>query len=242
MRNFLEAGLSQNCHDCQSCDFKNKGFFCGLSAAAAQDFEAIKSPATYPTGTVLFLERESFRGIYLLCSGKVKLTISSSGGKTLILRLARPGEMLGLTAAMSGGLYEATVETLEPCRVSFIRHDDFLRFIANHPEEVYQAMLRQVSAQYYGTCEQMRTIALSGSSREKLARLLLNWSSEGKETAEGSRTSVPLTHEQIAECVGSTRETITRTLSEFKASHLVTFKGATMLIPDRAALAAIGGD
>ena len=230
--------LNQNC---QTCHLKDKGLFCHLTPAAVRDFETIKSFATYPTGAVLFLEKDSFRGVYLLCTGKVKLTISSREGKTLILRLARPGEVLGLMAAMSGSPYEATVETMEPCQVAFIRQDDFSRFIEKYPE-VHQAMLRQLSAQYYGTCEQMRTIALSTSSRGKVARLLLHWSSESRETAEGTRTSVPLTHEQIAECVGSTRETITRTLGEFRSKHLVTFKGATMLIPNREALAAIGGD
>jgi len=226
---------------CQTCNLKEKAFFCHLTPAAARDLEAIRSPLSYPTGSVLFLEKEAFRGVYVLCSGKVKLIMSSRGGKMLILRLARPGEVLGLMAAMSGSPYEATVETLEPCQVAFVRRDDFSHFIAKYPE-VNQAMLRQLSAQYYGTCEQMRTIALSGSSREKLARLLLNWSSEGRETSEGTRVSVPLTHEQIAECVGSTRETVTRTLTEFKNNHLVTIKGAMMLIPDREALAAIGGD
>ena len=234
-----------HCHgferNCQTCTVKEEGFLCYLGPAAAKEFEAIKSFFTYPTGSFLFLEKEPVRGVYLLCSGKAKLTMSSRGGKTLILRLARAGETLGLMAAMSGSPYEATVEALEPCQVAFIRHDDFSRFIAKYPE-VYQAMLRQLSAQYYGTCEQMRTIALSSSSREKLARLLLHWSYEGRETKEGTRISVPLTHEQIAECVGSTRETVTRTLSEFKNRHLVMLKGATMVIPDRAALAAIGGD
>ena len=167
--------------------------------------------------------------------------MSSRGGKTLMLRLARPGEVLGLMATMSGSPYEATVETLEPCQVAFIRHDDFLHFTEKYPE-VYHAMLQQLSSQYYGACEQMRTIALSGSSREKLARLLLHWSDEGRKTERGTKVSVPLTHEQIAECLGSTRETVTRTLNEFKNRHLVTFRGVMMLIPNRAALAAIGGD
>jgi CRP/FNR family transcriptional regulator len=51
-----------------------------------------------------------------------------------------------------------------------------------------------------------------------------------------------LTHEQIAECVGSTRETVTRTLSEFKSRHLVMLNGTTAMIPNRAALMAISGD
>lgn len=233
------------CHgterNCQTCTAKQEGFLCYLPSAAAKEFEEIKSFFTYPTGSYLFLEKEPVRGVFMLCSGKAKLTMSSRGGKTLILRLAKAGETLGLVAAISGSPYEATVEALEPCQVAFIRQDDFTRFIARHPE-AYQVILRELSSQYHGTCEQMRTIALSASSREKLARLFLYWSSEGRETKEGTRISVPLTHEQIAECVGSTRETVTRTLTEFKNRHLVTLRGATMIIPNLAALAAIGGD
>ncbi|MBV8115842.1 MAG: Crp/Fnr family transcriptional regulator, partial [Silvibacterium sp.] len=192
-------------HDCRSCTLKRNGFFCDLTPEAARDFDAIKSSSTYPSGMVLFLEKDPFGGVYLLCTGKIKLTISSRGGKILILRLARPGEVLGLMAAISGTPYEATAETMEPSQLAFIRSDDFSHFIHKYPE-VYRSMLRQMSAQYFGTCKQIRNIALSDSSRQKLARLLLDWSADGKETSEGTRISVPLTHEQIAECIGSTRE------------------------------------
>ena len=228
-------------HDCGTCTAKRNGFFCDLTPEAARDFEAIKSSSTYPGGSVLFLEKDPFRGVFLLCKGRIKLSISSSGGKTLILRMVRPGEVLGLMAAISGTPYEATAEAMEPCQMAFIRSDDFTRFIHKYPE-VYRSMVRQMSSQYFGTCQQIRTIALSASSRQKLARLLLEWSADGRETSEGTRISVPLTHEQIAECVGSTRETVTRILSEFKNRHLVALRGATIVIPDRSALAAIGGE
>jgi CRP/FNR family cyclic AMP-dependent transcriptional regulator len=228
-------------HDCRGCTLKHQGFFCDLTPEAARDFEAMKSSSTYPAGTLLFLDKDPFRGVYLLCTGKIKLTISSSGGKTLILRLARPGEVLGLMAAISGTPYEATAETMEPCQLAFIRQEDFSRFIHKYPE-VYQSMLRQMSSQYFGTCQQIRNIALSASSRQKLARLLLDWSADGKVTSEGTRISVPLTHEQIAECVGSTRETVTRILNEFKSRNLVALRGATIVIPDRSALAGVGGE
>ncbi len=226
---------------CETCPVKGPGYFCCLAPDAAWEFESIKFPVAYPSGSTLFQEGEETRGVYMLCSGKVKLTMSSSGGKTLILRLSKPGEVLGLTAAITGGMYEATAETLEPTRAVFIRQEDFSRFIARYPE-VQRTLLQQSIVQYSAACEQIRTIALTGSSREKLARLLLTWSAEGRQTAEGCRMCVPLTHEQIAECVGSTRETVTRTLSEFRHKRLVTLRGTTMLIPDREALAAVGGD
>jgi len=226
--------------NCQNCTLKGEGLFCHLSSAAATEFEAIRYSSSYPSAAMLFRENENARGVFLLCSGQVKLSVSSSGGKTLTLRIAKPGEILGLTASMSGAQYEATAETLHPCQVVFIRRDDFTRFIAKYPE-IYQAVIRQLNSQYNHACEQLRTVGLATSAHEKLARLLLQWSSEGKETAEGTQTKMSLTHEQIAECVGSTRETVTRTLSEFKHKHLITIKGANMMIPNRAALEAICG-
>lgn len=225
---------------CQSCKLKAAGFLCNLSAGAAKDLEAIKYSSSYPANSMLFLENEPARGIYLLCSGEVKLSVSSRNGKTLILRIARPGDILGLTANMSGIPYESSAETLHPCQVAYIRRDDFLSFMRKYPE-VYQTVVQQLSGQYATACEQLRTVGLSSSAHEKLARLLLHWSLEGKATPEGTQIKVPLTHEQIAECVGSTRETVTRTLSEFKHKQLVLLKGATMVIRNPGALGAIGG-
>jgi len=164
-------GFEQN-DSCQSCKMRSDGFFCQLSPAALAEFNSMKSSATYPAGAVLFLEKQDPRGVFVVCGGQVKLSISSSGGKTLILRIAKPGEILGLMATLSGTPYEVTAETLHPCQVAFLRRDDFLRFIAKHPE-AYQGVVKQFSSLYSGACEQLRTVGLSASAPEKLARLLL---------------------------------------------------------------------
>lgn len=226
---------------CENCKLKESGFLCHLTAAAAKEFRSIKISTSYPAGARLFLENEPAKGIYLLCSGKVKLSVSSKSGKTLILQLARPGEILGLSSTMSGIPYEVSAETLYPSQVSFIRREDFISFIGRYPE-AYQAVIRQLNSQYASACEQLRTVGLSTNAHEKIARLFLHWSSDEKQTAQQTKIKMPLTHEQIAECVGSTRETVTRTLSEFKNKHLVTLHGATVMIPNRAALMAISGD
>jgi CRP/FNR family transcriptional regulator, cyclic AMP receptor protein len=225
--------------NCQSCDVRTNGFFCQLTAPALKDFTSIKSPALYPAGALLFLEKQDPRGVFVLCAGQVKLSISSSAGKTLILRIAKPGEILGLMATMSGSPYEVTAETLHPCQVAFIRRDDFLHFIAKHPE-VYQAAVKQLSTLYSGACEQLRTVGLSASAPEKLARVLLDWSVEGKDGKPGTPVKLPLTHEEIAEFIGTTRETVTRTLSEFKTRQLVALHGSTLTISNRPALETIG--
>jgi CRP/FNR family transcriptional regulator, cyclic AMP receptor protein len=232
------AAINQGC---RSCKLKGEGFLCHIASTATKEFESIKYSSTYPGAAMLFLENEPARGVYLLCSGQVKLSVSSSGGKTLILRIAKPGDILGLTATLSGTLYEASAETLHPCQIAFIRREDFLRFVSKHPE-AYQVVIQQLSSQYSHACDQLRTMGLASSAHEKLARLLLHWALEGKRTIEGTQIKVPLTHEQIAECMGSTRETVTRTLSDFKNKHLVVLRGATLIIPNQAALEAISGE
>ncbi len=105
----------------------------------------------------------------------------------------------------------------------------------------HQGVVTQFTTLYSGACEQLRTVGLSASAPEKVARLLLDWSSDGKQTKSGTQIKVPLTHEEIAEFVGTTRETITRTLSEFKTKQLVVLQGSTLTISNRAALESIGG-
>ncbi|HMD39259.1 MAG TPA: Crp/Fnr family transcriptional regulator [Candidatus Acidoferrum sp.] len=233
-------GMETNEH-CQVCRVKTRDFFCQFAAPALKDFDEMRSAAAYPEGAVLFLEKQEPRGVFVLCEGEVKLSISSSGGKTLILRIAKPGEALGLMSTLAGVPYEVTAETIRPCRVAHIGREDFLEFIAKHPD-VYQGVVRQMTSLYEGACRQLRTVGLSASVPERLARLLLEWSEDGKETEEGTPVRVRLTHEEIAELIGTTRETVTRTLSQFKSKNLVAMHGSNLMISNRAALESLGSE
>jgi len=209
-----------------------------MAPATLKDLNAIRSTATYPAGAVLFIEKQDPRGLFLLCTGEAKLSVSSGSGKTLILRVAKPGELLGLLAVLTGNPYEVTAETLRPCQVAFVSSEDFLRLLAKYPA-VVDGSLKHLSALYNSACEQLRTIGLSSSAPEKLARLLLDWCASGKKTKEGTQVKVPLTHEEIAEFIGTTRETVTRILSDFRAKQLVATHGSNLTICDPAALASM---
>jgi CRP/FNR family transcriptional regulator, cyclic AMP receptor protein len=224
--------MSENC---QTCKLREAGFFCRLTPKAVKDFDSIKSPSTYPEGAALFLEKQDPRGVFLICEGEVKLSISSSEGKKLILRIARAGEILGLMATLSGKPYEVTAETSRPCQITFVKQENFLWFVAQHPE-ASQKVISQLNSNYQRACEQLRTVGLAASTGERLAKLLLDWSAQAEQTKLGTRIAFPLTHEEIAECIGTSRETVTRTLSEFRNRNIVTLKGSTLLISNRAAL------
>jgi CRP/FNR family transcriptional regulator len=211
------------------------GLFSHLSPAAQAALESIKSNFGHPPGSVLFVERQESCGVFMLFEGLVKLSISSSEGKTLILRIVRPGEIIGLMPTLSGSPYEATAETIQSSQVAFIRRDDFLRFVSQYPE-AYESVVRQLGMYYHGACQQLRTLGLTSSAPEKVAKFLLDSAAAGQQTSQGVRFHMALTHEQIAELIGTSRETVTRTLSQFRSRRLVAGHGSMLMIPNRAAL------
>jgi CRP/FNR family transcriptional regulator, cyclic AMP receptor protein len=215
-------------------------FFKKLSPTALRDLESMEFPTLYQPGMLLFSEKSIPAGIFIVVSGEVKLSINSSDGKRLILSIAKAGEVLGLSSVLSGLPSEMTAEVLYPSRIAIIERDQFLAFMGRHPE-VYQVITQELSLQYKVACEQLRTVALSGSAPEKLARLLLDWSENGQKTEAGMRFRFSLTHEEIGEFIGASRETVTRTLSTFKSRHLVAFHGSILEIPSRVALENLAG-
>lgn len=215
-------------------------FFKKLSPAALSDLESMEFPTLYQPGMLLFSEKSIPAGIFIVVSGEVKLSINSSEGKRLILSIAKAGEVLGLSSVLSALPSEMTAEVLYPSRIAIIERNQFLAFMGRHPE-VYQVVTQELSQQYKVACEQLRTVALSGSAPEKLARLLLEWSQSGQKTEAGMRFRFSLTHEEIGEFIGASRETVTRTLSTFKSRRLVAFHGSILEIPSRVALENLAG-
>jgi len=210
-------------------------FFNKLSAAALHDLEALIFPTAYPSNVLLFSEKQIPQGIYIVFSGEVKLSMNSSDGRRLILRIAKAGEVLEMASAVSGAQAEMTAETLYPSKIAIIERSEFLGFLMRHPE-VYQTLSVEISRSLNRTYEQLRTVGLSSSAPEKLARLLLDWGENGQKTENGMRFHFPLTHEEIGEFIGTSRETVTRTLTTFKQRQLVACHGATLTIPNRMAL------
>ena len=162
----------------------------------------------------------------MLCKGRVKLTMASPSGKIVIVRVVEAGELLGLHAAISGGPHEVTAETLQPCQVDFIRRDDFMKLLHEHGDASINAM-QQFTKYYRGACHQIRYLGLTPSATEKMACFLLELAVHGQETSKGIRFNLTLTHEEIAQVVGVTRETVTRALT---AGKMLISAGPSVLI------------
>lgn len=224
---------------CIDCTIRSRSHFCDFDPELLKSFETLKYATVFPKGAVLFVEGQFPRGVFMLCTGRVKLTTCSSDGKAIITRIAEGGEVLGLSATVSGKPYMATAETLVPCQVNFIRREDFLRFLKDNG----MASLRvseHLSNNYHNAFEQVRSLGLSHTASEKLAKLILEWAAKnGKESEKGISLKLTLTHEETAQMIGASRETVTRLLSDFKNKHLILIKGSTLIIRDKAALVAM---
>jgi CRP/FNR family cyclic AMP-dependent transcriptional regulator len=216
--------------------YRKGEFFKALSAAALAGFEPLLVPSSYPAGMSLFAETQPTAGLYVVLEGEVKLSINSSDGRRLAFHIAKPGEVLGLSATLSGGAYEMTADTLYPAKIAHISRQVFMQFLARH-QDVYMIVTREISRSFNLACDQLRMVGLSTSVHERLARLLLVWSDEADHKSElGSRCRLSMTHEEIGEFIGASRETVTRTLSIFKNRQLVAQHGCTITIPSRNAL------
>jgi CRP/FNR family transcriptional regulator len=224
-------------HNCSTCTHRDN--FCAMPAQSVAMLERIKFTAMYPKSSLLFVEGEQARGVFVLCSGKVKLTTSSSEGRTLIVRIAGAGEVLGASAVLLQKAYEMSAETVEPCQVNFIRTEEFMSWIQND-RDAMMSVARQLSGDYYAAQREIRAFGLAQTTTEKLARLVLDWcDTSGEKTDRGVRLKVLLTHEEIAQMIGTTRETVTRLLTSLKSKKVIEVKGSTVNVVKMDALEAM---
>src|SRR5437870_9355435 len=157
----MERAIQQSCFD---CILRPDRLFCDLPAPALEAFDSIKSLAVYPRGTTLFEEGRSARGIFVLCEGRVKLSVCSESGKRLTLRIAGPGEVLGLSSSLSGGPHQVTAETLGQAQVAVVKRKDMLRFLRDHREACLQ-VVQLLSQDLHVAYDRVRSIGLGRSGR-----------------------------------------------------------------------------
>lgn len=234
---------------------RNAEFFCDLGESDSRQFELIKVTKAYPKDSTIFMEGQPSKGVYLLCQGKVKLSTCSPDGKIIIVGIAEAGEILGLSAAMDGHEYETTAQTLELCQVNYVPAAEFIGFLQMNSEACLRAA-RQLSRNYHTAFRQVCALGLSESVADKLAKLFLTWSrkhnvkvngngNNGNGNGNGANTAVHMknffTHEEIAEMIGTSRETVTRVLRYFRENEIVTLKGSNLVIHDRQRLKSVVG-
>ena len=195
----------------------------------------------FEKGALIFLEGDTCTGAFFLKSGRIKLSSDrSSAGRCLTVGIAEPGDAVGLAAAIAGTAYEASAEAIEACDTEFIPRADLMGFFSAVPSCVLQAV-RQLSNNYLHACDALASLSASDPVIVRLARLFVSWSPPPN---GGGCVNIKngFTHQQIAEMIGTTRETVTRALSELRCRKLATAKNGDLVIHDPARLRMLAGN
>ena len=226
--------------NCTECTIAPADRFCQLSPAALAALNEVSHKSILPAGAILFVEGQAPRGMFILCSGRVNLSTTSREGKILILKSAEAGQALGLSATISGMGYETTAETDTPCQVAFVDRKHFLELMEAHGD-IGLHTAQCLSRDYHSAHRDIHDLVLTRSSVGKLARLLLSQSPvQAREEQDIEiRVHVSMTHEEMAQRIGASRETVTRLLTRLKKKQLIRLDGPTLVIRDRPALRAL---
>jgi CRP/FNR family transcriptional regulator, cyclic AMP receptor protein len=221
--------IQQKCSDCR---IHSNSFFCSLQEDNLKQLESLKITNAYPKGSTLFMQGQNANGVYILCQGRVKISTCSRDGKVIILHIAEPGEVLGLSSAVSNSAHIGTAEVLESCQVNFVKTEDFLTFLRQNTEACLSAV-KQLGQNYQTAYLQICSLGLSHSISDRLATLFLAWCKTSCEDHNQVHLKVSYTHEEIAQMIGTSRETVTRLLKDFRERRLISLKGSNLIINDK---------
>jgi CRP/FNR family transcriptional regulator, cyclic AMP receptor protein len=208
-----------------------------LNSLAVQEREALLSLEalkSVESDTTLFTEGDPPSFVHIILDGQVRLYVHSSTGRRFIFRNAGPGDVLGLAAAFSVNNQDMTAQTVYPCSIASIHRQPFMSFLLRHPAAC-QSAARELSKDCFRSTTRLRTIGLASSAQSRVARLLLEWSTAGQQTELGRRFRVP-THIEFGDCIGASRETISRTMGDLQRDRVLELHGSMVTILDMAEL------
>lgn len=216
---------------CAACANRRPGWFCSLGSAVLADLELATSTVSLPAQAPLFTVGEDAQCLYLICSGYLKLTAGRAQDRQMIVRVAGPGSMLGLYAVLSHGVYEVSAETLTTAQLRPVERDRFMGFLHNHKEAQMRAV-QCICQEYRFALQDACRIALSETVAARLGRLLLELSHQIGEQLDGGCFRFPLllTHEEMASMACTTRETVTRTLGQFRKDGWISIEDSLVTL------------
>jgi CRP/FNR family cyclic AMP-dependent transcriptional regulator len=215
---------------CAACANRRPGWFCSLGSSVLADFELATSTVSLPAQAPLFAQGEDARFLYLICSGYIKLTAGTSKEREMIVRVAGPGSMLGLYAVLSHGAYEVSAESLTAAQLRPVERDRFQNFLRSHKEAQMRAV-QCICQEYRFALQDACRIALAETVAGRLGHLLIELSHQiGERINGGFRFPLLLTHEEMASMTCTTRETVTRTLGQFRKDGWITIEDAIVTV------------
>jgi CRP-like cAMP-binding protein len=227
------------CGICQST-IKEKTLFSGLADMELDAFKDVVKMTCFRKKEIVFMEGDECLGLYVVRTGRVKLVRSSRSGKEQIIKILKPGELLGLEAFIEGARYGNSVECMEDSELGFILKEDFLR-VLNKTPSIAVKLVTSLGIELSEAYDRIGNLGLM-NAKEKMAHLLHTLASEYGTESRGEVTlTLALSRLEIAELLGITQETSIRLLKNFEKDGIIKIKRKEVVITSMEELATIGG-
>ncbi|MDX1411035.1 MAG: Crp/Fnr family transcriptional regulator [Nitrospirales bacterium] len=225
--------------DCKLCPNRPTSDLCDLDGHASEDFEKIKWSVVYQPGQFVFYEGHAVLGLYIMCTGRAKLTRGTDRGQQRLIEIIEPGKLIEKHTFQDGAVHQSTCEVIEPSQICIVDRAQYLSLL-KHNGDFAVKIIKLLSHEMGLSLNETDQFAFA-SARERVAGLLLELVDRyGEPVQNGVRISLQLKREELAQMAAMTVETVVRILNSFQSSQLILIKGRdiTVLQPDRLARAA----
>ncbi|HHV81750.1 MAG TPA: Crp/Fnr family transcriptional regulator [bacterium] len=205
--------------------------FAGLGEDLLLKIEAISIEKSYKKGEIIILQDTSVEGLYILVSGRLRISRSSEDGRVKVLAILSPGDIIGEMSLLDDESASATVETMEDSRLILIRKEDFQAMLLRYPLVTIE-IARILGRRLRSADKEIEELAFY-SVKNRLIEALIDLANRHSErTSSGIRVSLRITHQDLADMVGSSRETITRIMNLLERDQLIVNEGGYIVIKD----------
>jgi CRP/FNR family cyclic AMP-dependent transcriptional regulator len=207
------------------------GFLVELEPAARERLAQMGTRRRFDTGATLFLEGELGPNVIIVRAGRVKVFATDADGRSVLLAVRGPGDVLGDLGAIDGQVRSASVAALEPVDAQVIQGDDFRAFLAEMPGAAL-ALLRVVIARLRDSDRLRAEFGALDALGRVASRLVELAETSGEPCADGIRITLALTQEDLAQWVAASREAVARALASLRRRHLITTARREIVVTD----------
>lgn len=206
--------------------------FQGLSANELAAVKTCLRERNFAKGELLFREGNACERIFIVQQGRVKLYRTASSGREQILEILGPGDTCACNPGASVWSCMSTAEAVSPCTVWFLSRDDYIQMVRSN-SKVSQSLNRLFAERLRGFSCLIEEVSLK-DVKKRLIKFLLDML--GEKGSKGDTLFIPFTREEIAQRLGTARETVARNLYQLKRAKLIDIKPYQIIIRNKEGL------
>jgi len=205
--------------------------FAGLEAEELAAIEKLVIERRYNKGRIIFLEGEPGDAVFFLQAGRVKITKTTPDGREHILHYIHPGEVFAEVVLFGDQTYPASAEVVEDARLGLIRNQDMEALLVRSPS-IAVALLKLMARRLREAQAKINSLAHEDSCRRMTGALLDLARQYGVPSDRGTCIDISLTNQELANLIGTTRETANRILNDFRRSGVLSIERQRITITD----------